>query len=168
MKGTTIIAILLLIAIAYYYFVVIKKPEEAKKPEDTKTLKVEGYADDQLTLLLNNSTVATANDWKKKFIYLGKAKTGDTLKFIVHNTGGPGGFICTINWNGQMIYSNPSTFQSTTPAGVCDESNVRAWWSGAENLSSMGNAKWIWGNNCVDLSASSTNPAINTFTYVLP
>ena len=153
MKVGAIIVVLLLLALAYYYFVVIK---------GEKDLSFTGYADNEVLAYLNDQLLTSANDWTKRFSWQGRARSGDRLVFVVKNVAGPGGFICSVKWGELVVYSGPSTFQTTSSVGTCGEGNVRAWWNSVD-MSGLEQAKWIWGNNCVD-----QNPTINTFTYVLP
>ena len=153
-----IVVVLLLLALAYYYFTVVKAP---------KPLSVSGYADNEITVFLNEERLLLANDWTKKFNWQGQAKSGDKLVLVVRNIGGPGGLVCAINWDGKVTYSSPSSFQTAGPVGTCSENDVKSWWSAA-SLSGMEQAKWIWESGCVDNAASATNPVSIAFTYVLP
>lgn len=158
MKASVIIAVVILLLIAYYFLVANKTPQP---------LSVFGYADNDVTLLLNDEKLLYVNDWTKRFKWDGMAKSGDKLSLVVRNLGDQAGLVCALNWNGKMIYSDPSTFQTTTPVNSCSDTLV-ARWSQAVTLTGMEQAKWIWGNGCVDGSASPSNPVVNTFTYVLP
>jgi hypothetical protein len=152
MSPTVIIIVLLLVVVAYYVLVV-------KGP---KPLSIAGFADDNVVVALNGATILSNNGWNKRFNWDGTAKPGDILLMTVTNTGGPGGMVCKISFNGVDYVSSPSLFKTTSSMNAISADNVKSWWS-ANDISSLGGAHWVWSGTGVD-SASLTN----TFTFVLP
>jgi hypothetical protein len=153
MNSSAIIVVVLVLLIAYYLYTKRSKP-----------LILTGYADNEIVAYLDDQVIFTNTDWTKKFNWTGEAKSGDTIKFVVKNTGGPAGLVCMLNFDGQVAYSNPSMFQTNEPMNACNASDVSRWWSAA-SLTGMEQAKWIWTGTCAD---AWPNTKTNTFNYVLP
>jgi hypothetical protein len=148
-----IICVLLLVA---YYVLVLKKPK-------SKPILIYGYADDKVTLSINDQYTGLSAKWPTPFRYQGEAKSGDVISFIVENTDGPGGFICNIEWNGIIMKSNPTMFKTTNPVNICNAADSSKWWGNAD-LTNLKESNWLWSGNCNDTGASSTK----TFTVILP
>ena len=147
-----LVVVLLVIAIAYYVLVY-----NAAKP-----LSIVGFADDNVVIALNGVNIVSNNGWNKQYSWSGTAKSGDTILMTVTNTGGPGGLICKISFDGVDFVSSPSLFQTKVSMSAMSDANVKTWWS-ADNISALGGAKWIWSGTGVDSAQT-----VNTFTFVLP
>lgn len=150
--SSAIIVVLFLVAIAYYVLV-IRGP---------KPLSIAGFADDNVVAALNGTVIFNNNAWNKRFDWKGTAKPGDILLLTVTNTGGSGGIICKISFNGTDYVSSPSLFKTTSTINAIPTDNVKSWWS-TNDISTFGGAQWIWSGTGTD-SASLTN----TFSFVLP
>jgi len=108
------------------------------------------YADDILRINLNGSQVYADNGpWDmKRSVNLPSVRSGDTVDFIVQNTGGPGGFIGTWTWNGKTYNTSAATFPGKVVPGFT--------WGGLGNAFPA--AQWVWTPDNCDV-------CVNTFTW---
>ena len=84
----------------------------------------------------------------RRSVYIPSVKAGDTVDFIVQNTGGPGGFIGTWSWNNKTYNTSTTTFPGKVVPGFT--------WGGMGDVFPA--AQWVWSpDNC--------EVCVNTFTW---
>lgn len=107
-------------------------------------------ADNNLSITVNGQQVYSDNlkiGWgDPQNVNIPNVKSGDVVRFIVSNAGGPGGLIGSFTWNGKRYDTVPATF--ATPSDYVAVSNPTAIWGGGITYPGT-NAQWIWDkNNC--------------------